>query len=268
MSSIISKVKDAVAPSHHNDNNTTSSSAPEGTHGPHSSRAANAADPRVDSDRDHRAAPGSTVGGSHGYASSDNYTHSSTGPTAGSREGPHGSNMANKMDPRIDSDRSGTKFGNTAGDQYGSGREGQHGPHSSRLANAVDPRVDSDRDASRTVGNTYGSSGTSGNTGTYGTGAIGSHGTSGLTSTHETSGTHGTSGLTGTHGSSGTHGTSGLTGTHPTSGAYGTTGSSGPGPASNTAGPHSSNMANKLDPRVDSDLDGSKTVGGNKTYSS
>lgn len=33
--------------------------APEGTHGTHNSRVANAADPRIDSDRDHRAAPGS-----------------------------------------------------------------------------------------------------------------------------------------------------------------------------------------------------------------
>jgi len=39
-----------------------------------------------------------------------------------------------------------------------------------------------------------------------------------------------------------------------------------PGPAPNTAGPHKSDMLNKLDPRVDSDLDASKTVGGNKTY--
>lgn len=28
---------------------------------------------------------------------------------------------------------------------------------------------------------------------------------------------------------------------------------------------HNSDMANKLDPRVDADLDGSKTIGGNKT---
>ncbi len=31
----------------------------------------------------------------------------------------------------------------------------------------------------------------------------------------------------------------------------------------NTAGPHSSNLDNKLDPRVDSDMDGSRRVGGN-----
>ncbi|KAI0813369.1 hypothetical protein GGR55DRAFT_677013 [Xylaria sp. FL0064] len=227
MSGIVNKVKEAVS-GHH-----STSSAPEGTHGTHNSRVANAADPRIDSDRDHRAAPGSTVGGTHEYTSGNNYSHTgttgvtgtstgaygttgTTGTTGTAREGPHSSNMANKMDPRIDSDRSGQRMGNTAGDQFGSGPEGVHGPHSSRIANAADPRVDSDRDASRTVGNTYGSSGT--------------------------------------------HGT-----THPTSQLGG---NFAPGPAPNTAGPHKSDALNKADPRVDSDLDGSKTVGGNKTYGS
>jgi hypothetical protein len=36
--------------------------------------------------------------------------------------------------------------------------------------------------------------------------------------------------------------------------------------APNTAGPHKSDLLNKLDPRVDSDLDGSKTYGGDKTH--
>ena len=36
--------------------------------------------------------------------------------------------------------------------------------------------------------------------------------------------------------------------------------------SSTTSGPHSSDAANKVDPRVDSDLDGSRTMGGNKTY--
>jgi hypothetical protein len=36
--------------------------------------------------------------------------------------------------------------------------------------------------------------------------------------------------------------------------------------APNTAGPHKSDLLNKLDPRVDSDLDGSKTIGGDKTF--
>lgn len=34
---------------------------------------------------------------------------------------------------------------------------------------------------------------------------------------------------------------------------------------SNTAGPHSSNLENKLDPRVDSDLDGSRNLGASRT---
>ncbi|KAI1112644.1 hypothetical protein F5Y14DRAFT_250218 [Nemania sp. NC0429] len=231
MSSIVNKVKDAVT-GHHN-----TSSAPEGTHGSHGSRVANAADPRIDSDRDHRAAPGSTVGGTHEYTTGNQYTHGggntgafgSTGipGSTGARgatgnEGPHTSNMANKLDPRIDSDRSGQRFGNTAGDHYGAGAEGTHGPHTSRLANAADPRVDSDRDASRTVGNTHGSSGTYGTTGAHGT--------------------HGT-----------THGAHQLGGNTP-------------GQAPHTAGPHKSDALNKVDPRVDSDLDGSRTVGGNKTY--
>lgn len=332
MSSIINKVKDAVNP-HHN------SGDPEGTHGTHNSRTANAADPRIDSDRDHRAAPTSTVGGSHAYTSNDNYTHNTSSTT--DNEGPHNSNLANKLDPRVDSDRSGTKMGNTAGDYHGSGREGVHGPHSSRLANAADPRVDSDRDASRTIGNTYGSSGTAGTTGAFGTtghtgptshtahtgptahtsagttgagfgsstghreGEFGPHGsrlgnaadprvdsdldssrnagTAGLGSsttsagaygTHGATGTTGTHGLTGTHPTTGTHATPGTTGAYGTTGTHGATGthgthitsSGGPGPAPNTAGPHSSDIANKLDPRVDSNLDGSKTIGGNKTY--
>ena len=48
------------------------------------------------------------------------------------------------------------------------------------------------------------------------------------------------------------------------SGSYATPGS---GTARNTAGPHDSDLANKLDPRVDSDLDGSTTIGGNRTHS-
>lgn len=177
--------------------------------------------------------------------------------------GPHSSDMANKLDPRVDSDLDGSKTVGGAGGGYGSGMgthgtgmgthgtglgthtghtgttgmTGSHhtgathtaGPHSSDMANKLDPRVDSDRDGSKTVG------------GTTGTGMTGTHGTHG---THATHGTH----TTGTHG------------TH-------TAGGSGPGPAPHTAGPHKSDLLNKLDPRVDSDLDGSKTLGPDKTYS-
>ena len=48
MSGLVNKVKDAL----HSDK---SHETPEGTSGPHTSRVANTADPRVDSDRDHRA---------------------------------------------------------------------------------------------------------------------------------------------------------------------------------------------------------------------
>ncbi|KAI0017439.1 hypothetical protein F4780DRAFT_755463 [Xylariomycetidae sp. FL0641] len=110
MSGIINKVKDAVTG--HQTTNTHTSGAPEGTHGPHG-RVGNAADPRVDSDVDHRAAPGSTVGGSHGgYTTSGNYSHGTTGHTGATAghtgatgtavhsqgaQGPHNSNMLNKM---------------------------------------------------------------------------------------------------------------------------------------------------------------------------
>lgn len=184
----------------------------------------------------------------------------------GNATGPHNSNLLNKADPRVDSDRDGssnaglaqhsaplTGHGSSTGATgYGSGTTGTHGaagtglggnvgtagttsgPHNSNLANKADPRVDSDRDGSRGLSSTggYGSS----TTGTgLGSGTTGTHGTTGLGS--GTTGTHGTSGLG--SGTTGTHGTSGL--------GSGTTGSYGTG-----AGPHDSNLANKADPRIDS----------------
>lgn len=200
--------------------------------------------------------------------------HSAPEGTAGA----HNSRIANTADPRVDSDMDGSH--NTSGmrkaghGEYGSSgvgntysssgmSEGATGPHKSRAANAMDPRVDSDKDNSRTMG---------GNTGTSG---FGSTGTGGFGSSGNTFGSagSGTTGMTGTHGApTGTHGphSSRMANTvdprvdsdRDGRGAL----HSGPGPASNTAGPHSSDMANKMDPRVDSDLDGSKTMGGNKTY--
>ncbi|OIW23713.1 hypothetical protein CONLIGDRAFT_637679 [Coniochaeta ligniaria NRRL 30616] len=261
----------------------------EGEHGPHSSRIANAADPRVDSDRDGSHNVGRTAGQHENYGSSTGgYVHG-TGPThashttglgastgsagfgntSGTREGehgPHSSRIANAADPRVDSDRDGSRnagaaygtsttghgTGNTFGSSTHTGtsgfttgsnagtREGEHGPHSSRTANALDPRVDSDRDGSRNAGAAYGSTGT-GNT----FGSSTHTGNQGFGTGHNTGAGYGSS--------TGYDNASGL-------------GHTGPGPAPNTAGPHKSDMVNKLDPRVDSDLDGSKTVGGNKTY--
>ncbi|KAH8671304.1 hypothetical protein BX600DRAFT_509986 [Xylariales sp. PMI_506] len=223
MSGLVNKVKEAL----HSDK---SHEAPEGTHGPHGSRVANAADPRVDSDRDHRANPASNIGGTGTYGSAG---------TTGSYEPGH----SRTYEPG----RTGTY--ETA--------EGVHGPHSSRMANAADPRIDSDRDhranpASNVGGTgTYGSTGT-GNYGSAGTGNYGSAGTgNAFSSTGATEGAYDRRGAPGS-----TFGASG-TGAHL---------GSGPGPAPKTAGPHKSDMMNKADPRVDSDLDGSKTFGGNKTF--
>jgi hypothetical protein len=113
--------------------------------------------------------------------------------------------------------------------------------------------VDSDRDGSHIGGTTHSSS----HVAPLGVTSHGKHqpalNVGGASSAvHEyTSGTH-------THGTTGTHGTHG---THETHGTHNL-----PGPAPTTAGPHKSDILNKLDPRVDSDLDGSKTYGGDKTY--
>jgi hypothetical protein len=275
MSSIINKVKDAITPN---------SGAKEGEFGPHGNRAANAADPRVDSDRDHSATVGHSTNDTH--TSSGNYGLTS-GP-APNTAGPHKSDMMNRMDPRIDSDKDNSR---TLGGNPNTGTnipEGSVGPHGSRVANMLDPRVDSDKDrtmgpgahshpSSGPIGTTFGagSTGTTGShltSGTHGTteGAHGPHGnrvanaldptvdsdrdgskTVGNrgTGSQFTSGTHGT----GSHLTSGTHGT----GSHLTSGTHGT--------SEGIHGPHGNRVANALDPTVDSDRDGSKTVGNRGT---
>ncbi|KXG51803.1 uncharacterized protein PGRI_091960 [Penicillium griseofulvum] len=220
-------------------------------HGPHKSNLANKLDPRVDSDKDNRAAHTDVTGAGHGATHGTTPatgTHTSTlgsstthgtsgatstgaglgsthGTTGSTNAGPHNSNIANKLDPRVDSDRdnrahhegltgSGTTHG-TSGvtGTHGTTATGTHstntGPHSSNIANKVDPRVDSDRDNRAQHGLTGASTG------------------AGLGSTHHTAAT-------------GTHGTT----------------------TSTNAGPHSSNIANKVDPRVDSDRDNRAHHGG------
>ncbi|KAI9798139.1 MAG: hypothetical protein M1825_005643 [Sarcosagium campestre] len=103
----------------------------------------------------------------------------SRGTTTSSNAGPHDSNLGNKLDPRVDSDRDGSRqvgdtgtnsgygsnsgvnngrnggYGsststtnNNDGSGYGSRNTGStnSGPHNSSLANKADPRVDSNRD--------------------------------------------------------------------------------------------------------------------------
>lgn len=205
MSNIINKVKDAV---HHGDK-----------HSSHENRGTTGA----------------------GYGSN---TTGTTGTGYGedprsSNHGPHSSNIGNKVDPRVDSDRDNRATGGygstTTGTGYGSGTTGttgggygenlhssNHGPHSSNIGNKADPRVDSDLDNRATGGYDSGTTGAG-----YGSGAGYGAGT--------TSGDR----------------------------SYQAPGS---GNTRDTAGPHNSNLLNKADPRVDSDLDGSNTYGGNATY--
>jgi len=263
----------------------------------------NKMDPRVDSDR--VGGHGNTTGAG-GYGSTHTGTHSTGlgGASHGSDPtGPHDSRMANKMDPRVDSDRVGG-HGNTAGaGGYGSTHTGAHsgltgnthstglggashgndptGPHSSHLGNQMDPRVDSDRIGGH--GNTAGAGGYGHTTGAHTTGTHHSGVPQGTTRSdpsgpHDTRmanvldprvdsdrpGGHGnTTGAGGYGHTTGTH-TGAHTGTHTGAGNFGA-GNHLPGPAPNTAGAHKSDMLNKADPRIDSDLDGSKTVGGNRT---
>ncbi|KAF3353574.1 hypothetical protein VdG1_08241 [Verticillium dahliae VDG1] len=176
------------------------------------------------------------------------------------------------------------------------------GSHDSNLANKADPRVDSDRDHRGTTGTgygssttgTYGSSTTGASTGTYGSSTTGSGGIgSGATGVGASATGLGSSGYgntstnTGPHDSNlankadprvdsdrdhrGTTGTgygSSTTGTGYDNTTSGLGSSVNSGPAPNTAGPHSKDFLNKADPRVDSDRDGSKTVGQDKTYAS
>jgi len=242
--------------------------------------------------------PHSTTRATHPGTTAGTHTTSTTA-------GPHGSNMGNKLDPRVDSDLDGSR--NMGARQPNNFGYTTAGPHSSNVANKVDPRVDSDLDGSHNLG---------ARGGTQHTGTTNPFSTTHGTSTHGTStnaGPHSSNlgnkvdpridsdldnrGTTGTYGSNTAHST-----THPTtSGAFGSshtagstnhgphssnvtnkadprvdsdrdhrgshiTSAAGTGPAPNTAGPHKSDILNKLDPRVDSDLDGSKTMGGDKTH--
>jgi len=240
MSNIVEKVKEKVEQVLHKDHNNGTTHT--GTHtsttthtGPHSSGVANAADPRVDSDRDH-----STNLGAANYGPGAQHNNQQTGVTGtgfgagtgngSTNAGPHDSNVLNKLDPRVDSDRdgkgnmgvasygpgaqntgssTGPNFGAGAGIGAGTGNGSTNaGPHDSNFMNKLDPRVDSDRDGKGNMG-----------AASYGPGANNTN--------------------------------SGTTGTYGSSTSYGTT----------TAGPHDSNLLNKADPRVDSDRDGSANMG-------
>ena len=111
-----------------------------------------------------RSAPGQTGAYSTGGTTSGYPATSGSSTTAG----PHSSNLANKADPRIDSDLDGSRglggsssgvdpgIGSGIGSSMGSSNT--TGPHSSNLANKADPRVDSDLSGKAPPSNTgYGS---------------------------------------------------------------------------------------------------------------
>ncbi|KAK0710490.1 hypothetical protein B0T21DRAFT_340768 [Apiosordaria backusii] len=75
------------------------SGVPEGTYGPHSTRAGNAMDPRVDSDADRHGRRGM---GGMGTGVGATATANLPGP-APNTAGPHRSDLLNKLDPRVDS---------------------------------------------------------------------------------------------------------------------------------------------------------------------
>ncbi|OAA33986.1 hypothetical protein NOR_08726 [Metarhizium rileyi] len=122
--------------------------------------------------------------------------------------------------------------------------EGTYGPHSSRVANALDPRVDSDVDAG---GESY----------THGRQAGMVRGDASTTGTRTRGGMHGGQqprsantldqrvGL-----DPNLRGAAAAQGQTPRAAHVGGTQ---PGPAPNTAGPHRTNLMNKLDPSVDSE---------------
>ncbi|KAI9829938.1 MAG: hypothetical protein M1819_005910 [Sarea resinae] len=129
------------------------------------------------------------------------------------------------------------------------------GPHSSNVANKADPRVDSDLDGSRGLGgqSTTGTTGQQyGNQGPIGSNTNAGPHSSGLANKADPRVDSDLDGSRGLGGQS----TTGTTGQQ-----YGTQGTQGPYSSSTNAGPHSSGLANKADPRVDSDLDGSRGFG-------
>lgn len=238
------------------------------TGAPHASHTANVIDPTIDSTGTTGTGHQTTASGTHNSkllnkldptvntsnaatGTADPYATTGHHATTG---GPHNSNIANRLDPTVN-----TSHTTTTG---GLGATGHHtttgGPHNSTIANRLDPTVNTSH------ATTTGGSDATGHVHHHTDHHAGTHGKTGLTGNSTTTGGYSNQGLaTGGHHTSGTHGHhAGSTG--HTAGVIG--GNNLPGPAANTAGPHKSDLLNKVDPRVDSDLDGSTTVGGNKTY--
>jgi hypothetical protein len=228
--------------------------------------------------------------GRHNTATGTSSTRPNTDAYGSTNAGPHSSNVANKMDPRVDSDRDGShRVGDTGMSSHNVGTDPTTGgydantgygnttagPHSTNVANKLDPRVDSDRDGSTTIGGAYGSNTTGHREHHEGYGSKHSAGSTGLTgdvpsygTQQSTLGSEDTGAGIYTRSGTQNQGTSvGYEGHNRTGTTTHGHGIHSQGRAPKTAGPHKSDMMNKMDPRVDSDLDGSKTFGGDKTFS-
>lgn len=114
--------------------------------GPHQTSIANKLDPKVDSDGDGKPKSGpldleATTGpGSSSYSTEANTSSYSTGQTGSTGEYTGSTGGHTGSSGEYSSTTETTRIGN-------------EGPHSSGLANKIDPRVDSDRDGSTTIGN-------------------------------------------------------------------------------------------------------------------
>jgi len=226
------------------DDNYNSSTA-----GPHKSDMMNKLDPRVDSDNskayDNNSSR-STGTSTGGYGTSGNNSLGATGQSGlggsstdygsstTSSEPVHKSNMMNKIDPRVDSDNS-KAYGNTSSGlasntNSSTGFGSSSGPHQTGTANALDPNVNA----------SYG------NTSSSGLGSSTAYDSTNSGASTTGAGFGGNSALPDSHGSSDIRGNTATTsGGLGSSSAYGSTNS----------GHHSSNLANKADPMIDSDND-------------
>ncbi|KAK0729643.1 hypothetical protein B0H67DRAFT_559276 [Lasiosphaeris hirsuta] len=189
------------------------------TSGHHKHDVLNKIDPRVDSSHDKQPMP----------------QHN---PPAGTH-GPHSSRLANILDPRVHSDNSNHNrqqgvAGSGAAMHGGLGQNNtaSGGQHNSRIANQLDPSVDSmSNRGAATVGYPGHNAGFNQNTDAGYAAGTGLHQTN-----HHHIGHHQQAAYPSGH----------MGGSHPVND------SSLPGPAPHTAGPHHSDLLNKLDPSVDS----------------
>jgi len=201
---------------------------------------------------------------SHSHTTGTSTTHQGTSEGVA---GAHNSRTANAADPRIDSDLDGSRNAGFAhnhgattanhgltGNNHSTGQTATGAPHSSKLANTLDPTVKSTGPTSQYDGSHVGNS-----SGNYNTGATGGISRSTNAGPHDSNALNkldprvdsDLDGRGNRHGAT-TGGITGASGSHATPGS---------GTAQNTAGPHNSDLLNKADPRVDADLDGSKTIG-------